>query len=55
MFMPNFSSPASTQTDLDKFLTCFRGTFKIFFKKIQNFPNLKKSSQKAIFIKIGVI
>jgi hypothetical protein len=30
MFMQNFSSPASTQTDLDKFLTFFEEKFKIF-------------------------
>jgi hypothetical protein len=54
--MPNFSSPASLQTDLDKFLTFFQGKFKIFLKKIQNFPNLKKvldrASQKATLSEI---
>jgi hypothetical protein len=42
MFMQNFSSPASTQTDIDKFLTFFQENFRIFqknssanFKKIQ--------------------
>jgi hypothetical protein len=54
--MPNFSSPASPQTDLDKFLTFFQGKFKIFLKKIQDFSNLKKvlnrASQKATFSKI---
>jgi hypothetical protein len=59
MFMPNFSSPASTQTDLDKYLTFFQGKFKIFLKKIQNFSNLKnvliRASQKVTFVKILTI
>jgi hypothetical protein len=32
--MQNFNSLASTQTDLNKFLTIFQEKFKIFFKKI---------------------
>jgi hypothetical protein len=39
--MPNFSSPASTQTDWDKFLTFFQGKFKIFLKK----SKFRKSSE----------
>jgi hypothetical protein len=42
--MQNFSSLKlypCTQTDLDKFLTIFEEKFKIFLKKIWNFPNLK--------------
>jgi hypothetical protein len=34
MFLQNFSSLASIQTDLDKFLTFFQEKFKIFFMKI---------------------
>jgi hypothetical protein len=45
--MQNFNSLASTQTDLDKFLTIFQVNFRIFLKKIQNFPILKKKLNKA--------
>jgi hypothetical protein len=43
MFMPNFSSLVSTQTDLDTFLTFFHEKFRIFqenteanFRSFQN-------------------
>jgi hypothetical protein len=36
---------ASTQTDLDKFLTIFQVKFRIFLRKFQNFPILKKKIQ----------
>jgi hypothetical protein len=42
MFMQNFNSLASTQTDLDKFLTIFQVNFRIFLSKFQIFPILKK-------------
>jgi hypothetical protein len=44
MFMPNFSSPASTQTDLD---------FLHFFNKIQNFLEELLSEFKKIHICVG--
>jgi hypothetical protein len=40
-FMQNCNSLAS-QTDLDKFLTIFQVNFRIFLRKFQNFPILKK-------------
>jgi hypothetical protein len=52
MVMPNFSSPTSTQTDLDKFLTFFQGKFKIFLETIKNCPNLKKVHASEINISI---
>jgi hypothetical protein len=43
MFMQNFSSPASTQTDLDKFLTFFQEKIRIFQENTEancrNFQN----------------
>jgi hypothetical protein len=42
MFMQNFISLASTQTDLDKFLTIFQVNLRIFLRKFQKFPILKK-------------
>jgi hypothetical protein len=58
--MQNFSSLASTQTDLGKFLTFFQEKFKIFLKKnFMNSPNLKKvlnrDSFKASFTKFWAI
>jgi hypothetical protein len=47
--MQNFSSPASTQTDLDKFFTIFKEFFLFFFKKIQNSPILNKVSNRASY------
>jgi hypothetical protein len=43
MFIQNFKSLASTQTDLDKYLTIFQVNFRIFLRKFQNFPILKKN------------
>jgi hypothetical protein len=43
MFMQNFNSLASTQTDLDKLLIIFQVNFRIFLRKFQNFPILKKN------------
>jgi hypothetical protein len=40
MLMPNFSSPASTQTDLDKFSTIFQENFRVFQEK--SLANVKK-------------
>jgi hypothetical protein len=37
-----FQLLTSTQTDLDKFLTIFQVNFRIFFRKFQKFPILKK-------------
>jgi hypothetical protein len=57
--MQNFNSPASTQTDLDKFLTKFQVNYRIFLRKSPNFPILKKNpnraSQKTSFTKIEAI
>jgi hypothetical protein len=45
--MPDFSSPASIQTDLDKFLTFFQESFRIFQKILK--PILKNlKSEYAI-------
>jgi hypothetical protein len=52
MFMQNFSSLASAQTDLDKFWTFFQEKFKIFFENLE-FSKSEKvfniDSQKASF------
>jgi hypothetical protein len=51
--MQNFSSIASTQTDLDKFLTLFSRKIQDFLEENLEFPNLKKvlkrDSQKVSF------
>jgi hypothetical protein len=48
MFMPNFSSPASTQTDMAKFWNFFKKIlefFKKFFSEFQKIPNLSMQFQ----------
>jgi hypothetical protein len=43
MIMPNFSSLASTQTDLENFLTIFEANFRILQEnssEFQKFPQL---------------
>jgi hypothetical protein len=48
MSMQKFNSLSSTQTDLDKFLIIFQVNFRIFLRKFQKFPILKKKSKKSI-------
>jgi hypothetical protein len=56
--MPNFSFPASTQTDLDFFLTIFKVNFKKnseeLLNEFQNTPNLSMLFH-ATTSKVGLV
>jgi hypothetical protein len=54
--MPNFSSPASTQTDSDKFLNFFQEKNQDFLKENSEISKsekvLNRTFQKTTFVKI---